>query len=410
MAGQHGFFPMTLSHGAVQLKILLFTNSLAGGGTERVAAILANFWARQHWDVTVVTLDPESADFYVLDPLVRRISINLSGESSNVLDALQQNVRRVAALRRVIKQVRPDVALSMMSTPNVLLAFASRGIPGVCAIGSEHCYPPHAPLGRIWSTLCSRMYGRLSAVVALTHECAEWIRTHSSAQRVSVIPNPAVWPLPNNPPKIMPNALCAPGRKVLLAVGRLDVVKNYEVLIHAFSQLAGKYREWDLVILGEGPQRALLESAIRDKNLETRIFVPGIAGNVGEWYAHADLYVMTSRSEGFPMALAEALSHGLPAVSFDCDTGPRDIIRHGIDGLLVPPNDAAALVDALDRVMGDAALRQQFATRAHDARERFSIEKIGERWEELFRDLADSRAFSKPSGGAQRQKGAVHEF
>jgi glycosyltransferase involved in cell wall biosynthesis len=382
------------------LKILLLTNSLAGGGTERVAAILANFWARQHWDVTVVTLDSESEDFYVLDPLVRRVSLNLAGESANVFDALVQNGRRVVALRRVIRQVRPDVALSMMSTPNVLLAFARRAIPNLRAIGSEHCYPPHAPLGRVWSTLRSRMYGRLSAVVALTHECAEWIRTHSSAPRVLVIPNPAVWPLPDNAPRIAPEALCPPGRKTLLAAGRLNTVKNYGVLIHAFSQLADKYPDWNLVILGEGPERLSLESTIRDKMLGARIFVPGIAGNVGEWYAHADLYVMTSRSEGFPMALAEALCHGLPAVSFDCDTGPRDIIRHGIDGLLVPPNDSTALIDALDRAMGDADLRKQLAARAHDARERFSIEKIGKMWEELFRELADSDLPSKASSHA----------
>jgi glycosyltransferase involved in cell wall biosynthesis len=377
------------------LKILIFTNSLAGGGAERVTATLANFWARKRWDVTIVTLEPQSEDFYILEPGVRRISLNLSGDSRSVWDALRQNVRRVAALRRVMLHVRPDLALSMMSTPNVLLAFASRNIPNVCTLGSERCYPPHAPLGFIWSTLRSKMYGRLSGVVALTSECAQWIEAHTSAAHVSVIPNPAICPLPDNPPRIQPEALCPPERKVLLAVGRLNAVKNFEVLTRAFSELAGKYRDWDLVILGEGPERSLLESRIRDRKLETRIFMPGIAGNVGAWFARADLYVMTSRSEGFPNALAEALAHGLPAVSFDCNTGPRDIIRHEVDGLLVPPGDAAALVDALDRVMGDADLRKQLAGRAHEARDRFSVEKIAGMWEELFRELSDTHSISK---------------
>lgn len=382
------------------MKILIFTNSLAGGGTERVAATLANFWARKRWDVTVVTLNPACEDFYPLEPGVRRISLNLSGDSRNVWDALRQNARRVAALRRVMLEIRPDVALSMMSTPNVLLAFASRNMPDVCTLGSEHCYPPHSPLGLVWRTLCSRMYGRLSAVVALTKECAQWIETHTSAARVSVIPNPAVWPLPDNPPRINPDSLRPPKRKILLAVGRLNAVKNYEVLIRAFAELAGKYREWDLVILGEGPERPVLEAEIRDRRLDARIYLPGIAGNVGAWFARADLYVMTSRSEGFPNALAEALSHGVPAVSFDCDTGPRDIIRHGTDGLLVPPDDADALVDALDRVMGDAELRMQLAARAHDARDRFSVEKIAGMWETLFRELSDTHSISKLPGSA----------
>lgn len=410
MALRSALFPIVFSNGAVQVKILVFTNSLAGGGTERVAATLANFWARHSWDVTVVTLDSESLDFYDLDPRVGRVSLNLAGASSSVFDALQQNIRRVLALRRVIKQIRPAVALSMMSTPNVLLAFASRNIPDLCTIGSEHCYPPHAPLGRVWSALRKRMYGKLSAVVALTHECAEWIGRHTSAVSVSVIPNAATWPLPDKSPTIRPDSLLPPGRKILLAVGRLEVVKNYGVLLHAFSQLVNTYRDWDLVILGEGAERASLESIIRDKSLGARVFLPGIAGNVGEWYGRADLYVMTSRSEGFPMALAEALSHGLPAVSFDCDTGPRDIIRHGIDGLLVPADDSDALVAALDSVMGNADLRKQLAARSHEARERFSIEKIAGMWEELFKELVVTCVVAKVDMSSPATKGGVHEF
>ena len=373
------------------MKILIFINSLAGGGAERVSATLANFWALQNWEVTIVTLAPTSEDFYFLDSKIERISLNLAGESINFLHGLLQNVLRVLALRRTIKQLRPQVVLSMMSTPNVLLAFASQRIDNLCAVGSERCYPPHAPLGLVWSTLCRKMYGRLSAVVALTHECAQWIEMHSSATCVRVIPNAATWPLPDNVPKIVPDLLCNPERKVLLAVGRLNTVKNFEVLIGVFSELAGKYPDWDLVILGEGPERQVLEAIIRDTTLRTRIFVPGIAGNVGEWYARADLYVMSSRSEGFPNALSEALAHGLPAVSFDCDTGPRDIIRHGVDGLLVPSGDSLGLRNALEHVMGDSNLRKKFAARAIDARERFSIERIAGMWETLFRDLTNTR-------------------
>ena len=387
------------------MKILIFINSLAGGGAERVAATLGNHWARKDWDVTIVTLAPESEDFYFLDPTIRRISLDLSGSSNNVLDALLQNVLRVMALRRAIKQLRPNVVLSMMSTPNVLLAFASRGIANLCAVGSEHCYPPHAPLGTVWNTLRSRMYGRLSAVVALTQECAEWIKIHSSATRVPVIPNAAFWPLPDSLPKIAPSSLCCQERKILLAVGRLNIVKNFEMLIDVFSRLAGKYPDWDLVILGEGPERQVLEARIRDTTLGARIFVPGIAGNVGEWFARADLYVMSSRSEGFPNALAEALAHGLPAVSFDCDTGPRDIIRHEVDGLLVPAGNASGLMNGLDRIMGDRHLRKQLASRAHDARERFSIDKIAGMWEDLFGELSDTCIASKVIGAVPANKG-----
>jgi glycosyltransferase involved in cell wall biosynthesis len=373
------------------MKLVLFINNLAGGGAERVTATLANYWARKQWDVTIVTLGPQNLDFYPLEPSVGRVVLNLAGDSGNLLAALRQNVRRVMALRRTIRHLRPQVALSMMSTPNVLLAFACLGIADLCAIGSERCYPPHFPLGTIWHALRRRMYGRLAAVVALTQESADWIRTHSAARCVPVIPNPASWPLPDNLPRIAPDGLCTPARRMLLTVGRLSTEKNFDMLIDVFSRLAPSHPEWDLVILGEGPERQALEARIRDAGSGVRILMPGIAGNVGAWYARADLYVTSSRFEGFPNALAEALAHGLPAVSFDCDTGPRDIIRHGIDGLLVPPDDIDKLQAALNRMMHDQQTRQAFAARAVEARERFSMERIAARWEALFLELSAAK-------------------
>jgi glycosyltransferase involved in cell wall biosynthesis len=377
------------------LKIIIFINSLAGGGAERVAATLANYWAREQWDVTIVTLAPLNEDFYALDPAIKRVAMGLAGESANVLDGLRQNARRVLALRKIVMQLRPEVVLSMMSTPNVLLALACWGLPDVCAIGSERCYPPHFPLGRMWHALRRKLYGRLHAVAALTRECASWIKANSSARRIPVIPNPVSWPMPSGLPIIEPEKICLPGRKVLLAVGRLSQEKGFEVLIKVFSRLADRHPDWDLVILGEGPERETLQMRIRESAFKTRIAIPGIAGNVGEWYARADLYVMSSFYEGFPNALAEALAHGLPAVSFDCDTGPRDIIRHGIDGLLVPLGSAGELQVALDRLMGDDELRKTLAARAVDARERFSIKKIAYMWESLFKELRSADAVPK---------------
>ena len=374
------------------MKILLLMHSLAAGGAERAACTLANFWASQGREVTIVTLAPVSADFYPLDRRIMRISLHLAGASRHALHGLWQNVRRVVALRRLLRSLRPHVALAMMSTPNVLLALASRSLPALSTIGSERCYPPHAPIGRLWHGLRRTQYGRLSAMVALTGECAHWIETRTSATRVVVIPNAIAWPLPDNPPRRSLAKLCHSQRKRLLAVGRLEPVKNFDALILAFQRLAGVFPDWDLVILGEGPERARLAATISRLGLAQRVAMPGVAGNIAQWYGQSDLFALTSLSEGFPNVLAEAMAHGVPAVSVDCDTGPRDIVRHGIDGLLAPPNDSAALADALGRVMGDAILRGQLAAHAAQARERFSIEKIGQMWETLFLDLCGSQA------------------
>lgn len=368
------------------MNLMIFIHSLGSGGAERVTANLANHWAAKGWQVTLVTLAPATLDFYQLAPEVARIALNLAGESRGAISAMANNLRRVRALRCVLKLVRPDVALSMMSTANILLVLAALGMKGMATVGSERTYPPRIPLGRAWETLRARLYGRIGAMVALTEESATWLRKHTRARRIPVIPNAAVWPLPEQAPYLaVPQR--ANGQHMLLGVGRLSEEKGFHHLITSFQRLAIDFPAWQLVILGDGPDRIALQTQIDSLGLTDRISLPGRAGNVGQWYEAADLYVMTSRFEGFPNTLVEAMAHGLPAVSFDCDTGPRDIIRHDFDGLLVPAGDGAALETALRRLMDDAAWRRQFGERATGARERFSLQRVAGMWEALFEEL-----------------------
>jgi glycosyltransferase involved in cell wall biosynthesis len=378
------------------MKLLIFTNNLSAGGAERVATSLANYWAGRNWKVTMVTLGPESDDFYPLHRAIERISLDMSGQSANLIVGLLQNLRRVVALRSTLRRTHPDVALALMSTPNILLAFASHGIAGLTAIGSERSFPPRLPLGRAWDAMRKKMYGNLAAVVALTQECADWVKLHSTARLVPVIPNPISWPLQMHEPRIAPDSICRKKGKILLAVGRLAAEKNFGLLIQVFAKLAPDHPEWDLIVLGEGPERPVLEAYVRATALEGRVYLPGIAGNMGEWYARADLYVLSSRFEGFPNALAEALAHGVPAVSVDCDTGPRDIVRHGVDGLLVAPGDDDGLKTALNRLMKDSGLRAALGLRAVEARKRFSIQRIAGMWERLFDFLSEKDGAPHP--------------
>ncbi|MDD5631284.1 MAG: glycosyltransferase family 4 protein [Methylococcales bacterium] len=357
------------------------------GGAERVSANLANYWAAKGWEITIVSLYPQSLDFYELHPAVKRIALELTDVSANALVGLWQNISRVIALRRMLRQIQPDIALGMMTTANVLMALAAWGLPNLRTIAAEHNHPPQLPLGFFWETLRRHTYGFLNAVTALTSEGESWLKSNTNAQRVLVIPNAVTWPLSGQEPRISPSALYQSERKLLLSVGRLDAQKKFDWLIEAFSNLADGHRDWDLVILGEGPLRTTLEGQVRDLGLELRILLPGRAGNMAEWYESADLYVMSSRFEGFPMTLVEAMAYGLAAISFDCDTGPRDIIRHELDGLLVPPGDVTELTADLDRLMSDALTRQRFAERAVEVRERFSMEKVAGMWEKLFEEI-----------------------
>ncbi len=373
------------------MKLLILIHSLSSGGAERATANLANHWAGRGWDLTIVTIAPRSLDVYDLDASIERIALSLADESPNALTATRNNLRRVAAVRRVLRQTKPDIALGMMTGANVFLALASSGMLGLRAIGSERIHPPQLPLGRAWEALRRITYGRLAAVTALTSESARWLEGHTSARRVGVIPNATIWPLPTLEPRIPPESITLPARRVLLGVGRAAPQKQFETLVEAFRPLAAKHAEWDLVILGDGPLHPALESQVQSLGLASRVFLPGRAGNIGEWYERADLFAMSSLFEGFPNSLAEAMAYGLPAVSFDCDTGPRDIIRHEVDGLLVAPGDVAGFRDALDRLMGDSGLRLRFAERAVEMRERFSMERIVGMWERLFQQVLASR-------------------
>jgi len=369
------------------MRLLIFIGSMNCGGAERVSANLANYWANKGWEIIIVSLYPQSLDFYELHPAVKRIALELAAESANALAGLWQNIRRVIVLRQMLRQIQPDIALGMMTSANVLLALAAWGLPNQRTIGAEHNHPPQLPLGFFWETLRSHTYGLLSAVTALASEGENWIKSNTNAQRVSVISNAVTWPLSGQEPRISPNALYQSERRFLLAVGRLETQKGFDWLIEAFAKLVVEHPDWDLLILGEGSLRPMLEETVRKSDLEDRIFLPGRAGNMAEWFESADLFVMSSRFEGFPMTLVEAMAHGLAAVSFDCDTGPRDIIRHELDGLLVPQGSVTELTAALDRLMSNALTRQRFAERAVEVRERFSMEKVTGMWEKLFEEI-----------------------
>nr|WP_026606753.1 glycosyltransferase family 4 protein [Methylocapsa acidiphila] len=368
------------------MKLLFYLESLCSGGAERVTANLANHWVQKGLKVVVVTHAPVSTDFYRLDPSIERVALDLRGEADHAVVVLWRNFRRIAALRRELSRVKPDVAVAMMSVANVLLAFASYGLP-VRAIGAERVHPPLFGFEGVRRWVACRSYGRLCAVTVQTQKSADWVKAHTSARRVSVIPNAATWPLPKHEPVIDPASLIRPRRRMLLAVGRLEEQKGFDLLIPAFASLAQQHPEWDLAILGEGSQRAALGALVRFARMEDRVFLPGRVGNVADWYGRAELYAMSSRFEGFPNTLAEALASGVPAVSFDCNTGPRDLIRPDVDGLLAPPGDTEALTAALACLMSDEAMRQRCAGRAIEARERYSMSGVAAMWENLFAEL-----------------------
>lgn len=370
------------------LRILVFIHSLHGGGAERVAADLSAHWVQAGRAVMVVTQADDSDDVYTLHPNVQRRSLKTAGLSGGGIKGVLSNIRRVRALRALIRSFKPDIVLGMMTTASVLAVLAARGLP--CkVIATEHTHPPSQSLSGMWLRLRRYTYPRAARVVALTQGTADWLADHVPGSRLAVIPNPVHWPLPRSEPFL--DAPSDVSRHYLLGVGRLHRDKGFDVLIDAYSQIAERFPNWDLVLLGEGTERAALTAQIDQAGLSDRVHMPGRAGNVGDWYDAAEVYVLSSRFEGLSNTLLEAMASGLVPVSFDCETGPREIVREGVDGVLVRPDGSpAAMADAIARIIDDGALRVALAARAVEVRERFSSGRILGLWQDEFDAVQDA--------------------
>jgi glycosyltransferase involved in cell wall biosynthesis len=186
--------------------------------------------------------------------------------------------------------------------------------------------------------------------------------------------------------------------KTIIAAGRLKRQKDFFRLVRAFAQVAEKHPDWKLKICGDGPHRERLEELIAELGLEGKVELPGPVKNLGPELAAASMYALSSRREGFPMVLLEAMSKGLPVVSFDCPTGPREIVRSGENGLLVAHQDVDALAAAMIRMIEDEDLRRRCGAGALKTAERYSIDVIGERWEELLAEVSPASAARASSG------------
>ena len=358
-------------------------HSLHCGGSERATTGLANFWAAAGKEVSILTNSECETDFYSVDQRVKRIT--LTGDLQNVPSSsgIVANIKRAVALRKIIKKVKPDICIGMMTHSAVLVAISRLGLTGKY-IGSERVHPPKSPLGVYWEFLRSHAYKYLDCMVVLSKPTAEWMAKNTNAKNIEVIPNAVQWPLPLSTPVVEPSAKLKSERKIILSVGRFHHQKGFDLLLDAFGGIADEFPDWDLCILGDGPLLEQFQKQKHQLRIKNQIFYPGRVGNLTDWYTRADIFVLPSRFEGFPNALVEAMSYGLPVVSADCLTGPADLIHDDINGVLVAPEDVEALQAGLLKTMASVRLRARLGGNAKAVRTALSIERVSEEWMNLF--------------------------
>ncbi len=346
--------------------------------------VMANYWAERGEDVTVITISQQSMDWYTLHPRVKRVGLDVLFHSAHIGQAVGANVLRITRLRHALRGARPDVIVSFLDMTNVLTLMASWGL-GIPVVVSERNDPREYSIGPAWSVLRSVFYRHADAIVVQSCAIRDWVLKLPGIKAAYVIPNPMRPISSESKPASKPHT----STHAIVAMGRLVEQKGFDILVEAFSRCAAKYSDWSLVILGEGPQRTRLESVAADLGIRDRVHLVGQVREPDTILKGADLFVLSSRYEGFPNALVEAMACQLPVVSTDCSSGgPRDIIRDGVDGILVPPKDVAALAIAMERLMADREERQRLGRRAGEVVERFSLNKVMKLWDDLLAGIA----------------------
>jgi glycosyltransferase involved in cell wall biosynthesis len=356
------------------VKLLLLLSSLGSGGAERVMTQLANHWAAQGHAVTLVaTYGRYVAPAFALDPRV-----DLRGLADGRNPRGRRRLGRLRALRQLMRDGGFDGAIAFLTNVNVAAILARAGL-SLPLVVSERTYPPLYPLSPPLELARRSLYRFADRVVMQTGDSAVWLAQHIASARGVVIPNPVTWPIPETTPSISPSAHLPADCRMLLAVGRLSPEKRFDLLLEAFARVGDEARDWRLVIAGEGPMRAALERHVERLGLEGRVSMPGQIGNIGEWFARAAAFALTSSFEGYPNALLEAAASGVPVAAIDCPTGVRDIVARGVNGVLAPrDSDATSFAAALRSVL--IGTWPGASSHATLMREQHAIGVIAEQW------------------------------
>lgn len=363
------------------MKILFLVSSMHGGGAERVAATLANAWARRGDEVTLVCC--YSGRGRCDQQLDERVRLLWLADRVRGPQALRP-VSKVIALRRLVRELRPQRVLSFLTNVNVTTLLATRGL-GLPVIVSERTDPAYsADLEPALRVLRRWTYPWAHRVAVQTERSRAHLRAVApGVRRVVAIPNP----LPDGLPGTRGREPGGP-RLRLAALGRFDPVKQFDRLIAVFARLAAQFPQWDLVIWGEGRDLSACRQQVAALDLEDRIRLPGYSHSPWQDLAGVHAFVLNSRVEGFPNALLEAMALGLPCVATDCPTGPAEITRAGRDAALVPLGDEAALEVALAELMRATpqAREARGLMGAVSVRARYGLDAVLQQWDAAWED------------------------
>lgn len=361
-------------------KIAFVIGHLSLGGGQRVISTLSNILI-DTYDITIIT-SVKSNSFYHLDERIQVVScfeehqINLN---PNPIQSLKLNFDLSRKISRAVKREKADIVVGFITKTNILAIIAAK-MNRIPCIVSERTNPLNDKVPKFWKMLRNFLYPFADFVVVQTRLAHDFYSKTVNAKKIVLIPNPIN-------PDFVSKRKHVERENIILNVGRLHWVKNQKMLIEAFANINPE--GWKLQILGDGDQKDNLQQLITDKNLNNVALLGGVK-DVDQYYNKAKIFAFTSRFEGFPNALLEAMFFGLPCVSTDCPSGPAELIEPGKNGFLVGIDDQHALEEKLKILVENDPLREKMGAFAESSTHSFKAEEVVILWRDLI-----SRCLSK---------------
>lgn len=360
-------------------KVALFVSNLRGGGAERVIVILANSFHKLGYDVDLILVQAIGPYLKEVHDGVNVISLNKS-----------KNIFSLFPFIKYLKKERPYVVLSTLLQVSIITVLARKlsGVKTKVVLRETINVSADAQFNKNKSEQFIGLFRKWAIknadkIVAPSIGVGEDLKTRYNLEdaKVNVVFNPLEinrmienssfsTPLLEEIDETIP---------ILLAVGRLSWQKNFDVLIQAFEKVSKSTRAC-LIILGEGEERKVLENMIKAKGLKDRVFMPGFMENPFPYFKRAAVFILSSRYEGMPNALIQAMVFQTQIVSTDCPSGPREILEGGKYGCLVGVGDVNSIAVGIEK-----GLNQELLTPSHDLIiERFESRSIAQKYLQIL--------------------------
>lgn len=346
------------------------------GGTENVSCLIANALVeRTKYIISVISIFEEHEQpFFDIDDRINRFALY-----PTVIHGVWHYFDTCKRLRRVVCEQHIDVLIDIDGILD-MYSLPVKHNTGVKVISWEHFNylqnpdVPYRKLTRRWAARSA------DAIVTLTETDKQLYQSNLNLRcPIMAIANPMVT-LEEQPSYDTESTM-------ILSSGRLTYQKGFDMLVDAAAQVLPKHPEWSWLILGEGEDRPQLEKKIAECGLEHQLILKGRVGNVDTYYRKAAMFVLTSRFEGLPMVLLEAKAHALPLISFDCPTGPSEIISNEINGTIVPTNNTQELADAVNDLIEDEDKRIAYSRNSNVGTEKYGMSPILCSWEKLLNGI-----------------------